>query len=129
MSATQIYLVEDHPFMRDMLQSYLGSTDGLEVCGLAASAEEALEVLAGLGVDLLLVDVSLPGMDGIIFAEEARCRRPELPCLMLSGHHERTYVERARQAGARGFLRKGDPEEMIQAIRLVVSGGTYWKDA
>lgn len=128
MSETRIYIVEDHPFMRDTLKAYLNATSGLEVVGVAASAEEAREGLPSLQADLLLIDVSLPGTDGLSFAAEVTQHRSDLACLILSGHHQQTYLERARKARVSGYVQKGDPDVVVEAIRAVASGQSYWVD-
>jgi DNA-binding NarL/FixJ family response regulator len=115
-----IFLVEDHEIMREMLQEFLSDEPELTVVGAAENAEEALDTLDGVPVDLVLVDVSLPGMSGIDFVRTLKVRRPGLPCLMLSGHAEESYSRRAMEAGARGYLTKGDPEDIVPAIYEVM---------
>ena len=121
----KIFIVEDHPVMREMLIAFLTKRSGYEVCGAAESAEEALERLGESGCELALIDVSLPGISGIELAQAIRLRWPDIRCLMISGHGERSYVEGAMEAGARGYVLKGDPYELPEAIELVMSGGTY----
>jgi DNA-binding NarL/FixJ family response regulator len=121
-----VYLVEDHPLMREGLSIFLAEEGDLEVCGTAASGEEALEELArASGVDVAMIDVSLPGISGIDLVRELHRLRPELACLMLSGHGEGTYVDSSLAAGARGYVLKGNPQEITEAIRVVASGGMY----
>ncbi len=123
---THIFIVEDHPLMREMLNEFLPvHAPDLEVCGAAGRGEEALECFEAAAADLALIDVALPGMTGIDLVEKLQARRPGLPCLMYSGHGEIAYVERALAAGARGYLLKGDPEELVGAIRQVLDGDTY----
>lgn len=124
----QVFLVEDHGMMRDALVEYLAGCPGVQVCGSAETADEALEDLATLQADVVLADVSLPGMSGIELVQEIGRRWPELPCLMLSGHHAASYVQRSRSAGARGYLLKGNPDELQPAIEQVASGGSYFDD-
>ena len=92
---------------------------------MAATAQEALAQIPTLAVDLIVVDLSLPDMDGIQLVGELRARQPDLRCLMLSGHQERNYVERALAAGACGYIAKGNPLELIEAIRRVLKGESY----
>ena len=110
--------------MRRITSEYVGKLPGLEVCGAAASAEEALDRLPA-AADLVLVDVSLPGMSGIELVAEVVARWPSLRCLMLSGHTEVAYVERALGGGAKGYVKKGDTAALVEAIRCVSDGGTY----
>ena len=92
--------------MRAALSTLIGSEVDLELCGVAASAEEALDEEAWAGCDLLLTDVSLPGMDGIALAEHVRADRPDLPVVVVSASVEPATVARARAAGARAYLSK-----------------------
>jgi DNA-binding NarL/FixJ family response regulator len=102
-----IFLIDDHEVMRDSLARYL-AVMGHRICGMASNAEEALLELADApAVDLAIVDVSLPGMSGISLVSELRHRRPEVRCVMLTGHKEERYVNRAFEAGAHGYLVKG----------------------
>ena len=121
----RVYIVEDHELMREVLHDYLRAIPGLSVCGDAVSGEEALEGLAVSEPDLVLVDTSLPEMSGIDLVARVRARWPDLPCLMMSGHGQEEYVERALTAGARGYLLKGQPAELRPAIRQVMDGGRY----
>ncbi|MBX3012271.1 MAG: response regulator transcription factor [Caldilineaceae bacterium] len=123
--ATKLYIVEDHPLMQRMLRERIDRLPNLQVIGVAATAEEALTQLATLEVDLVLVDVSLPGMNGIDLVRALLLQRPGLLCLMLSGHQESSYVQRALAAGARGYLAKGNPPELGEAIPQILQGGTY----
>jgi DNA-binding NarL/FixJ family response regulator len=125
MSRSRIYLVEDHPLMRATLSEYLATAPDLRLCGTAATGELALEALASDPPDLLLVDVSLPGMSGLELVENVVQRWPGVACVILSGHPQPAHVERALQAGARGYILKGNPYEIPEAIRHVLDGGTY----
>jgi DNA-binding NarL/FixJ family response regulator len=127
--ASSIYLIEDQELMRDSMKAYLDAEDDLHVAGVAERGEEALDDLAdGPLPDLLLIDVSLPGMSGIEFLQRVREAHPDVVCLMLSGHVEETYVEAAKGAGARGYVMKGQPAEYLKAVREILDGGTYRSD-
>jgi DNA-binding NarL/FixJ family response regulator len=122
----QIFIVEDHPIMRQSLRDFLGDLDRVTVCGSASSAEEALELLPGqTQPDLIMVDVSLPGISGIELVITLKDRGISAKCLMLSGHSEPAYAFRAMEAGAAGYLIKGEHHEMEEGIRSVLDGGTY----
>jgi DNA-binding NarL/FixJ family response regulator len=121
-----VLLVEDHGMMRDALVEFLAGFSGVRVAGAVATGDEALALLAQQLPDLVLADVSLPGMSGIDLVQEIGRRWPDLPCLMLSGHHAASYVQRSREAGARGYLLKGNPDELQVAIDTVARGGTYF---
>ena len=124
---TRIYIVEDHPIMRETLQDYLALQPDLEICGMAESAEAASEMLEAASPDLVLVDLSLPGRSGLDLVEEVQ-QRWGTPCVILSGHGERTYVGRALACGARGYVLKGRPQDLPAAIAHVLEGGTYLSD-
>lgn len=114
--------------MRESLQLYLGSIFGHTVVGTAASGEEALDHIDGAALDLVLVDMSLPGMSGAQLIEHVRDRWLDLPCLVLSGHGDRLYVQQALNAGARGYVMKGDFDELEHALQEV-SGGEIFVSA
>lgn len=78
-----------------------------------------------LAVDLVIVDVALPAMNGIDLVAALHERFPTLPCLMLSGHTELNYVRRALDVGARGYVMKGDPFALPEAVRTVLAGEIY----
>lgn len=120
-----IYLIEDHPLMQRMTCEFINRMADLHICGTAATAQEALAQLPTLKVDLVIIDVSLPDMDGIRLVDELHNQQPALRCLMLSGHQEQNYVERALAAGACGYIAKGNPLELIEAIRHVLKGESY----
>jgi len=122
--AVRVYLVEDHLLYRDSLAIYLEVTCNFEVCGMAGTAEVALEEIPELDPSIVLVDLSLPGPDGLSVLEGIRSRTP-VPCIVLSGHGERSHVERALASGAKGYVLKGRPEEVRVAMERVLAGGRY----
>jgi DNA-binding NarL/FixJ family response regulator len=124
--AINVLLVEDHGMMRDALVEFLAGFPSVRVAGAVATGDEALAHVSTRQPDLVLADVSLPGMSGIELVQEIGQRWPDLPCLMLSGHHASSYVQRSREAGARGYVLKGNPDELESAIDAVAKGGTYF---
>ena len=106
--------------MRESLVMYLDVEPDLEVCGAVESAEEALAQVFALPVDLMLVDVSLPGMNGIDLVRHLHIRQPDLLCLIVSGHDEGRYAAPAREAGAVGYVMKDSADAVIEAIRNVL---------
>jgi DNA-binding NarL/FixJ family response regulator len=127
--SSRIFIVEDHPTMRQMMREFIEAISGMEVCGVAATAEEGLECLADLDVDLVTIDISLPGMNGIDLVRQLQARRPELPCIIISGHHEPGYIKRAFAVGARGYVAKGNPLEIRTAIEQVLAGKIYLSES
>lgn len=112
-----------------MIARYLTVRGNMEVRAIVPTAEAALEQLAVLQVDLALIDVSLPRMNGIELVAALQQRRPPLPCLILSGYDHPPYVKRALAAGACGYVTKGNPAELLEGIQAVLQGGTYLSPA
>ncbi len=125
MSLKQIFIIEDHLIMREVLSDLIKHEPGLEVCGTAETGEAALQQLVAVEADLVLLDLKLPGMNGFDVMQALQVRQPDLPCLILSGYSEMYYVRRAFSVGARGYILKGKPEEILEAIQTVSGGGMY----
>ena len=122
---TAILLVEDHELFAIALRRVLEERGHLEVVALARSAEEALEQLPELQVDLVLVDVSLPHRSGISLVPAIHEIYPELPCVMLSGHLAQHYARSSLTAGARGYLVKDHADEILDGIERILKGEIY----
>ena len=122
---TSILLVEDHEIFARALQRVLIERGHLEVVAVARSAEEALETIPGMDVDLVLVDVSLPNKSGISLVLSLQQQYPELPCVMLSGHVSPYYARSSLAAGARGYLVKDQADEILSGIERVLQGEIY----
>ena len=116
--------MEDHPVMRGTLVEFLEVAGGMEVCGTAESVEEALEEIPSANPTLILLDLSLPDGDGYTLVREIQ-ERWSLPCIVLTGQGGREAVDRAFESGAAGFLRKGRPWEIPEALRRVAGGERY----
>ncbi len=121
---TSVLIVEDHPAFAESLTRLLRGRASYQV-ERAATGEDALEKLQDLDVDLAIVDVSLPGRSGIWLVSALHEMKPHLPCLVLSGRANRIYVEQAMEAGARGYVLKEDVPGVLEAVRQVLTGGTY----
>ncbi len=121
-----IFIVDDHPIMRDGISQLINQQPDLKICGEASSASEALDALESIEPDLMLVDISLTGMDGIELIKIVKKSRPRLPSLVLSMHSEALYAERAVRAGAKGYVMKDVPADtLLEAMRRVLSGKLY----
>ena len=116
-SPYQLLIVEDHPLMRRMLRQLLENEPDLRVSWEAESVESALTQLGALEPDLILTDLSLPGATGLELVKDLKRSRPELRCLVVTGHVEGMYRAAALDAGAVGFAVKDDPDEIIGAVR------------
>src|SRR6476620_7907031 len=106
-----LFIVEDNIHIANILASFLGEEGQFSISGTASSAEEALKFLlseADEAIDLALIDVELPGMNGIELVKVLQAQKPEMPCLMLSGHERLEYVKQALDGGARGYVLKTD---------------------
>jgi DNA-binding NarL/FixJ family response regulator len=97
--AHRIFLVEDHPVLRHSHAQVIQHTPGLEFCGEAGSGEEALEKIPASAPDLVLVDLSLPGMSGLDLIRQLEKERPELPLLIVSGHEMSLYQDDLKSMG------------------------------
>lgn len=125
----QVFLVEDHPVMREAYAAVLGQEPDIGLCGVVESAEEALDALEGLKCDLVVTDLRLPGMSGVDLVRRLSAERPGLPALVISAHEEDVYARRAREAGAVGFLPKqGLAGTLVPTIREVLDGIQGRKD-
>jgi DNA-binding NarL/FixJ family response regulator len=120
-----IFLVEDHAIFAQALLRMLRERGHLNVVAVAESAEEALEKIPDLDVDLVLVDVSLPQRSGISLVLVLHQKYPDLPCVMLSGHLSPHYARRSLDAGARGYLVKDRADEILEGIQHVLDGEIY----
>jgi DNA-binding NarL/FixJ family response regulator len=126
--ATRVYIVEDNVPLRQALVAYLNGVEDIETCGEAGSCEEAAAALPGVAPSLILLDLSLPGRSGFDLLREVG-EKWRIPCVILSGHADRSHVGRAFAAGARGYLLKGGPQEVATAIRRVVAGEIYLSES
>ncbi len=128
--AKRIVIVDDHPLFRKGLEQLIHSDGTFAVCGEAGSAAEAMDVIRKLDPDLAIVDVSLPGANGIELIKNIRAEFPKLPILVLSMHDESLYALRALRAGAQGYVMKQEAlANVVQAIHEVFSGRPYLSPA
>src|SRR5208337_5264753 len=122
----RIFLVEDHPVTREGFAQLIDYQSDLQVCGQADSAAKATVGVETSRPDLVIVDISLAGSNGLELIKNLKLRRFGLPILVLSTHDESLYAERALRAGAKGYVMKQAPtSEVMNAIREVARGGLY----
>ncbi|MGB8167706.1 MAG: response regulator transcription factor [Chthoniobacteraceae bacterium] len=122
----RVFLVEDHPIFRHGLIALIKSEPGLAVCGEATSAQQAVDDLRRVQTDLVIVDISLEGTNGIELIKQLRAEHESLPILVLSLHDESIYAMRALRAGANGYIMKRAPsEEFLKAVAEVLGGEIY----
>jgi len=124
-----VLLVDDHPIVREGLAARIDMEDDLVVCGMAANAEQAVDLIAQSNPDLVVTDLSLSGKPGLELIKDIRAARPNLPILVLSIHDEELWAERVLRAGAQGYVMKAQAtEKVMEAIRRVLSGGVWLSD-
>ena len=122
-SKHRIFLVDDHPLVREWLTNLINQQPDLAVCGEAEDAPHALEAIAKLKPDVAIVDLSLKYVSGLDLIKDLKLQQPEVLVLVLSMHDEALYAERAIRAGARGYIMKRETaKKVISAIRQVVAG-------
>jgi two-component system invasion response regulator UvrY len=122
----RIAIADDHPIVREGLRRIASDDAGISVTGEAATAEELFRILGTTPVDVVLLDVSMPGAAFIDTLRELRERHSSVKVLVISAHPEDQWAMRALRAGAAGYLTKDhSPEQLVQAIRRVARGGKY----
>jgi DNA-binding NarL/FixJ family response regulator len=123
----RIVIVDDHPLFRKGLEQLINSSnDDFGICGEAGDAAEGMSKIRELKPDLVIVDLSLPGANGIELIKNIRAEFAKLPVLILSMHDESLYALRALRAGAQGYVMKQEAlENVIGAIREVLAGRPY----
>ena len=122
---THVLVVEDQRVLREALVLLLEDSDDVVVSGTASSAEEALRKINN-DLDLVILDISLPGRDGIWLTREIKKRRPNLPVLVLTMHDQSDFVLQALESGVDGYLTKSaGQQEILKAIDSLVGKGSY----
>lgn len=125
----KILIVDDHPLMRKGLAMTIDEEPDFHVEAQVDSAEEALRVIEDVDFELAIVDISLPGMNGLELVKHLQAVKPDLPVLIVSRHDEALYAERALRAGARGYVMKIEASDtIVEAIRRALKGGIYVSD-
>jgi DNA-binding NarL/FixJ family response regulator len=123
---TRLFLVDDHPLVREWLTNLINEQGDLLVCGQAENAAQALAGIAATAPNLVIVDISLNAASGLELLKDLRIQHPSVAPLVLSMHEEELYAERAMRAGARGYVRKRETSKnILAAIRRVLEGGIY----
>jgi DNA-binding NarL/FixJ family response regulator len=126
----KVFVVDDHPIVRQGLAQLINHEPDLEVCGEAEDAATALHFIGRQTPDLMLVDISLKDTDGLQLIKSVRSRYKDLPILVVSLHDESLYAERALRAGAGGYIMKQQgTDEMVTAIRKVLQRRVYLSEA
>jgi len=121
-----VLVVDDHPLMRQGLALLINQQQDMQVCGEAEEAQAAMQAIAHLHPDILILDISLTGPDGLELLKNIRTTNPDLPVLILSMHDEAIYAERALRARANGYIMKQEAtEKVLVAVRRILNGEVY----
>jgi DNA-binding NarL/FixJ family response regulator len=122
----RVFLVDDHPLVREWLTNLINQQSDLEVCGEAENAADALAGIARTAPELVIIDISLNAASGLELLKDLSIQHRSVAPLVLSMHEEELYAERAMRAGARGYVRKRETSKnILAAIRRVLEGGIY----
>src|SRR5690242_15182646 len=125
----KVFLVDDHPIVRERLGELIAQETDLEVCGEAEEANTALKMIGALQPDIAIVDITLKDTYGIELVKNLKEREGHIPVLVLSMHEASMYGERAIRAGARGYLNKQEAsKKVISAIRTILAGEIFVSD-
>jgi DNA-binding NarL/FixJ family response regulator len=125
-ASIRVVIADDHAVVREGLRSLVEAQPGISVVGEAADGQEAWQCACDLEPDVLVLDLSMPGVGGAEAAERIARECPRVRVLALTMHEERGYVSRVLRAGAAGYvLKRTASSELVRAIRAVASGGTY----
>lgn len=126
MTPIQVYLIDDHPMVIEGIKSILSGAGNIVVTGHATNAFDALEFLRQRTVEVILLDISLPDVNGIELCRKLRDEFPDLKILGLSTFNDRTFITHMLQSGASGYLLKNaTKEELLAAIHAVRAGKKY----
>jgi DNA-binding NarL/FixJ family response regulator len=122
----RVLIVDDHPVYRHGICQFLAEQDGLTICGEADNAQSALEVMRQQKPDLVLLDVTMPGTNGIELTKLMLAEQPRLTIVVLSMHDDSLYALRALRAGAKGYVMKQNAMEcVLDALHKAMNGGIY----
>jgi two-component system, NarL family, nitrate/nitrite response regulator NarL len=125
----KVLVADDHPVVRKGLQTCLAKQPKLRIVGEAADGDEALRKARELSPDVVLMDISMPGMNGLAVTEVLRRELPQMKVLVLSVHSNKQYIFRVIQAGAHGYVSKeAPPEELLRAIESVYGGEPHFSE-
>lgn len=128
-SRKRVLVIDDHPLLRQGLAMLINQQQDMEVCGEAEEAHAAMRNIAQFRPDIVILDISLKGPDGLELLKSIRALYPDLPVLVLSMHDEAIYAERALRARANGYIMKQEAtEKVLVALRRIFKGDVYLSD-
>jgi len=124
----KVFIVDDHPLICDAVTRAINLEPDLAVCGEADNAESALEAIESLKPDIVVIDLSLPGISGLELIGLIKSKYPNIPTMALSMHNEATHAARALRAGAKGYIMKNEKIiRILEAIHAVLDGKIWIK--
>jgi DNA-binding NarL/FixJ family response regulator len=124
----RILIVDDNLFVRQQLRELLDNHPAWEVCGEGSDGVEAVRKTRELAPDIVVMDLSMPIMNWLRATHEIAGFAPALPIVMFSMYLSPHFTEAARQAGARGVVSKSHPQQIIQAVKALLSGQTFFRN-
>lgn len=123
----RILIADDHPFVRNGVRNILESHPAYEVCGEAENGADAVQKVNELNPDVLILDITMPVLNGIDAARQILEKRPTLPIVILSMHESGTQLEAAKKLGIKGYVSKSRAvQDLIKAVDAVSSGQKYF---
>ncbi len=127
MKTTKILIVDDHEVVRDGLKNILTSMDNITIAGEASNGEEAVKMYSTLKPDLVIMDISMPGMNGIEATRIIKEKDTDARILILTMHDNQEYLNQIIRSGAKGFILKNtDKEELLEAVKTVSAGENFF---
>ena len=121
-------IADDQEPVRSGMRAIVGGTE-IEIVSEATTGSEAIDAVKNHEIDIAILDIRMPGGDGLYALGRIKESHPDLPCLMLSTYDNAVYVERSRVLGASGYIAKGSPRErLLESIRLAAAGHSLWFD-
>ena len=121
----RILIVDDHPIFRRGLAAVIGEEDGLSICGEAEDAARGIEAMRRLIPNLAIIDIALPGANGLELIKMMLAEQSGLPIMVMSVHDESQFAMRALKAGAKGYIMKSEPPKQIVAGIRTIQSGVY----
>ena len=126
MAKLRVFLADDHNVVREGLKALINAQEEMEVVGEAADGHTTCQRVLDLGPDVVVMDVSMPGLSGAMATAQLKQARPDIRVVALTVHEDKTYLRQLLEAGTLGYvLKRAVAEELIRAIRTVANGGTY----
>jgi len=127
MKNTKILIVDDHEVVRDGLRNILLSLENISIAGEAGNGEDAIKLYSSVKPDLVIMDISMPGMNGIEATRIIKEKDPDAKILILTMHDNQEYLNQIIRSGAKGFILKNtDKDELLEAVKTVASGENFF---